>query len=110
MPRTDRDNLEAILRDIGRILADASEQGWTANEMAIDAIAKRLEDIGDQACRVSAAALAAMPSIPWPEIKGIRIVLARSYDDLDVDVLRDAVENDLPPLKRAIEDYLGVAE
>jgi uncharacterized protein with HEPN domain len=110
MPRTDRDNLEAILRNISRIRAYASEQGWTANQMAVDAIAKRLEDIGDQASRVSAAALAEMPSIPWPEIKGIRIVLAHSYDDLDVDALRDAVENDLPPLKRAIEDYLGMAK
>jgi uncharacterized protein with HEPN domain len=110
MPRSDRENLVAILRDIRRIQGYAAEQDWTSNEMAVDAIAKRLEDIGDQASRVSAHVLTAMPSIPWTEIRGVRIVLAHSYDDLDVGVLRDAVENDLPPLLRAIEDYLAAAE
>lgn len=47
------------------------------------AVERRLEILGEAASRVSEAFQADHPEIPWSEIKGLRVVLAHRYDDLD---------------------------
>ena len=46
------------------------------------------------------------PEIPWKEIAGTRDRLSHGYDDLDYQVLWDAVQTDIPELLPAIEGML----
>jgi len=48
----------------------------------------------------------AHPSIPWKEIAGTRDRLSHGYDDLDYQVLWDAVQTDIPVLLETIEAIL----
>ena len=43
------------------------------------------------------------PSIPWENIKGMRDRIAHGYFEIDVDVVCDALKNDIPPLLEVIK-------
>lgn len=46
------------------------------------------------------------PSVPWKEIAGTRDYLSHGYDDVDYQVLWDAVQKDLPALLVTVEQML----
>ena len=62
------------------------------------ALVRLLEIIGEAAARVSPAAQAACPGIPWLPIIGLRNRLIDGYDAVDFDILWDILNVDLPPL------------
>jgi uncharacterized protein with HEPN domain len=47
-----------------------------------------------------------MPEIPWAQIKGLRNLLVHQYWDINVKRVWAVVQDDLPSLISAIEDYL----
>lgn len=51
-----------------------------------------------------------MPDIPWREIVGLRNILVHDYESVDLDILWDVVENELPSLRSDIEDLLNRLE
>ena len=65
-----------------------------------------IEIIGEAAARVSVEGRNRYPSIPWREVIGMRNRLVHGYDSVDLDVLWDTVELDLPPLITQLEKYL----
>lgn len=75
--------------------------------MALDAIAKRLEQIGELAKRLSPELLGRMPDVDWRGVKGIREILVHEYEGVEVDVVTDAVATELPDLSRAVETLLA---
>ena len=64
------------------------------------ALVKLIEIIGEAASRVSTEGQREYPSIPWPEIIGMRNRLIHGYDQVDLNVLWDTIEFDLPPLSQ----------
>jgi uncharacterized protein with HEPN domain len=46
------------------------------------------------------------PSIPWSQIIGMRNRLIHGYDSVDLDVLWDTIDIDLPPLIAALKKIL----
>jgi uncharacterized protein with HEPN domain len=46
------------------------------------------------------------PDVPWKEIAGTRDHLSHGYDDVDYQVLWDAVQKDLPLLLLTVEQLL----
>jgi uncharacterized protein with HEPN domain len=47
------------------------------------------------------------PGVPWKEIAGTRDHLSHGYDDVDHQVLWDAVQKDLPLLLATVERMLA---
>ncbi len=74
--------------------------------MVLDAIAKRIEEVGEIAKRISADTIAAMPEVDWRGVRGIRKILAHDDADVDADVLADVLANALPGLRAAAERML----
>jgi len=71
------------------------------------ALTRLMEIVGESASRVSAPTREAHPAIPWQAVVGMRNRLIHGYDVVDLDLLWDTVETDLPPLigqLRAIVD------
>ena len=62
------------------------------------AILKDLEIIGEAASRVSAETVARWSRIPWQDIVGMRHRLIHGYFDVDVEIVWNTVQTDLPPL------------
>ena len=43
------------------------------------------------------------PSIPWENVMGMRDRIAHGYFEIDIDVVFDALKNDIPPLLKIIK-------
>jgi len=80
MTPRDREGLARIIECADAINAYVERAGdnWPDDSMAVDAIAKRLEEIGEQAKRITADTLGAMPEIDWVNVKGMRDVIAQN--------------------------------
>lgn len=91
---------EAIETARGRSRADLD-----SDRMLMHTSVRLVEVIGEAARRVSAQARAAHPEIPWDDIIGTRDRLIHGYDQVDLDILWDILELNLPPL---VEQLLGI--
>ncbi len=72
------------------------------------ALARLLEIIGEAAGRVSKATREKIPQIPWADIVAMRNRLIHGYDQVDYDILWDAVQNDLPALVNELRKILPI--
>ncbi len=107
MDERDRDLLTAIVESARLALDYAQAQGprWQADGKTIDAIAKRIEEVGELTKRVDPATLVSIPA-DWRGAKAFREVLAHSYGHLDTAILGDIVDDKLPLLLAAVEKAL----
>jgi len=68
-----------------------------------DSVIRRIEIIGEAAGRVSEDTRATCPDIPWREMVGMRNMVIHQYDGVDLTVVWETVQNDLPGLIVRIE-------
>jgi len=70
------------------------------------ALVKDIEIIGEAAYQVSKATREQLPEIPWSDIIGMRHRLVHAYFDINLDILWNTVQRDLPPLVNALREAL----
>lgn len=110
--------VEAALAAARRAQRHAARFGpqWTADEAAVDAVAKCLEEIGELLSGtqdrpgVSADLRAAHPEVPWRVVAGMRHRLVHDYAGRRIDILARTLDEDVPGLVRQLEAILGQAE
>ncbi|UCE55829.1 MAG: DUF86 domain-containing protein [Desulfobacterales bacterium] len=73
------------------------------------ALTRLIEIVGEAAAKVNSDIQAKYPSIPWSQIIGMRNRLIHGYDTVDVDILWDTIEVDLPPLISELKKILNKA-
>ena len=71
------------------------------------ALIRLIEIVGEAGAKVSSSTQLKYPSIPWPQIIGMRNRLIHGYDSVDLDVLWDTIEVDLPPLVDVLDKIIG---
>jgi uncharacterized protein with HEPN domain len=106
MPRDDT----AYLLDMLLAARDAVSfaEGMSYADFARDrrtqlSILKSVEIVGEAASRLSEDTRRAHPSIPWPEVIGMRNRLVHAYFNIDLPLVWDTVCNDLPFLIAQLE-------
>ncbi len=67
------------------------------------ALTHLVQVVGEAAGRVSPQTVAAYPEVPWREIGGMRHKIVHDYLNVDEDVVREVVTEDLPPLVATLE-------
>ena len=87
-------------------------QGRTLGDLATDrmlqlALIRLVEILGEAATRVSRKVQQQQNAIPWNEIIGLRNRLIHGYDAVDLSILWDIIQEDLPPLIDNLEQILG---
>jgi uncharacterized protein with HEPN domain len=92
---------EAVVLSQGKSRADLDR-----DRLLELALVRLLEIVGEAASRVSEEDSARYPEIPWPQIVGLRNRLIHGYDAVDLDILWQIIEHDLPPLITALETIL----
>jgi len=109
MREDDRVRLRHMLdaaREARGFVADRKRQDLDTDRMLVLALVKCVEIIGEAGARVSEEGRDATPSVPWPEIIGMRNRLVHAYFDVNLDVVWTTVRHDLPPLVTALQGAL----
>lgn len=78
-------------------------ESFLKNKMASDAIIRELEIIGEASNNISEDFQNEHPDVPWRKIIGIRNTLIHEYFGVNLKIVWDTVENDLPELKKYME-------
>ena len=113
---TIHDRLEDILESIN-LIQEWSEGRATVNDfmssatgvMAFNACVMRFQVIGEHVGKLlksNLTPLAAYPQIPWQAIYGLRNLISHEYANIDEDIIVSVINDDLIPLKTAIEELL----
>jgi len=104
----DQAYLRHILDSIKRIESYASvgKEEYLSNTHWQDAIIRNFEVIGEAAKRLSEEFKEGNAQVQWRSIAGLRDVLIHDYLAVDLKAVWQVIENDLPDLKRVIEDNL----
>lgn len=90
-------------RTIMAYVAGTTRQDFLRDTQVQDSVIRRLEIIGEAAGRVSPEYRDAHPEIQWSEIRGMRNQMIHGYDDINMDIVWDTVERDIPLLIQIIE-------
>ena len=113
---TIRDRLEDVLESIN-LIQEWSDGRNTVNDfmssstgvMAFNACVMRLQVIGEHIGKLiknDSKPLAGYPNIPWNAIYGLRNIISHEYANIDEDIIVSVINDDLQPLKDAIEQLM----
>jgi uncharacterized protein with HEPN domain len=76
------------------------------DRMLVLALIKDIEIIGEAANQVSEESRTQLPGLPWADMIAMRHRLVHAYFEINLDVLWQTVQQDLPPLVTALEEAL----
>jgi len=96
-------DMREAARDIVGWVRGVTYEQFCENEMLHSAVERKLEVFGEAAGRVSATLQESHPEIPWKEIKGVRVILAHRYGDVDLGTVWAAAQRELPKVLEDLE-------
>jgi uncharacterized protein with HEPN domain len=98
------DMLEAarLIRDY---TAGVSFDAFWHNSEKRDAVSLRISVLGEAARRIDKATEAALPTIPFKSISGMRNRIAHDYGAVDFKIVWAVTQKEIQPLIAALEDH-----
>lgn len=108
-PRSWRLRVEDILTAIVRIqkyTQDQSFDSFQGDQMMVDAVVRNLEILGEAASHVPRDVQMRYPDVPWLDMRDMRNVAAHGYFKVDLVVVWDTIQNDLPTLLPQLREIL----
>jgi len=75
--------------------------------MMQDAVVRNVEIMGEAVRKVSEATRSAHPEIPWRKIAGTRDRVIHGYFQVDLEIVWEIVESELPALRERISALLA---
>jgi len=103
-------DVETACRKIARYTEARNRDAVLTDEMRFDALLHNLQVIGEAVKRLPEDFRNRHPDLPWREIAGMRDVVAHAYFALDLDILWDAVQNDVPTLLVRVQQMIREEE
>ncbi len=89
---------------IKKYIDSSDEDSFANNEMLQDAIIRQLEVIGEASKRVGEETRTNHPSFPWKSFAGMRDRMTHQYDRVDLQVVWDTVDKELPSFEQILYD------
>ncbi|MGB3534807.1 MAG: DUF86 domain-containing protein [Microcoleaceae cyanobacterium] len=107
------DYLEDILEALESAIEFIEGMGWEEFEQdkkTIFAVTRAIQILGEAAKKVPDSVRSQYPEIPWRAMAGMRDKVTHEYFGVDLRVLWDTVQQDLPPLvglmQRVIDEWV----
>jgi Uncharacterized conserved protein len=97
--------LDAIDR-ISDYVGDTDRATFDAEPMVQDAVIRQLEIIGEASRQLSDDFRDRYDTIPWHAVIGMRNRIAHDYLNVDLDIVWEVVQYDLPDLREHIREIL----
>jgi len=101
--------LESIEEAEG-FVENTSEEEFSRDVKTQDAVARRIEIIGEAVKNLPESFKKKYPEIEWREIAGMRDKLIHHYFGIEMSVVWSTSKKDLPKLKKQISKILGSLE
>ena len=95
---------------VTRLMDGRTIASLESDEIALLALVKCLENIGEAARQLSDQARRQMPSIPWPKVIGMRNHLVHVYFDIDLDVVWATATKAVPELADVVRAALAASQ
>ena len=93
-------------RDAVEFAQDLSYQAFASDRRTQLSVVKSIEVIGEAASRIDREIRQQHSAIPWQDIVGMRNRLVHGYFDIDLRLVWDTVQNDLPDLIARLESLV----
>jgi uncharacterized protein with HEPN domain len=104
-----RDILDSI-RFIEQFVRGMDFETYAADDRTQAAVERKMLIISEAATRLRGDAETICPGVSWRDIRGIGNWLRHQYDHVEVETIWNTIEDDLPPLKTAVEKALALPE
>ena len=108
-----RFRIHDILEAIGRIeqyTARMSYEEFCLDQRTIDAVIRNFEVIGEAARYVPPEIDSQYPQVPWRQSRAMRNELIHAYFGVDLAIIWDSIQQDLPPLVSLLQQVLEQEE
>ena len=108
MDRSDKIRLQHMIDAADEALKFAENKtidDFRNNRMLVLSIVKDIEIIGEAASKISSPTLERFDKIPWKDIIGMRNRLIHGYFDVDIMVIKQTIDNDLPQLLKQLKRF-----
>ena len=97
------DDISDSIDAIKRYTAGLAKENFFSSTEKQDAVYRRLEIIGEAANRLPDEFKRQYPLIPWIKIVGMRNVLIHEYDGIDLQLVWETIQKDIPKLEGYIK-------
>ncbi len=95
-------DIVAAISKIQRFTAGMTYEEFVKNEMAVDAVIRNFEIIGEAASHVPEHTKRGNADIPWDKMKAMRNILIHEYFGVDTETVWKTAIESLPKLKDAV--------
>jgi uncharacterized protein with HEPN domain len=112
IPKNDQHRMRHMLEAAREAVGYAkgrSREDLDRDTMLTRAILQCVAVLGEAASRVSRETRAQTPTLPWPQIVGMRNRIIHAYFDINLDEVWGTVVTDLPALERELSKFLESA-
>lgn len=92
-----------------RFVAAMTFEDFAADPRTVKAVLANLAIIGEAINHIPEERLAAYPRVVWHQIRGARNVIAHMYFGIDLTIIWNTVQQDLPPLENALTHMRAIA-
>lgn len=109
MQKTDTVYLQHILdaiKQIGSYVKEIDQPHFREDKLLQDGVIRQLEIIGEASGKLSPELRQKNTDVSWSEIIGLRNRIVHAYFSIDLEIVWEIVQNDLPILKRQSKKIL----
>lgn len=100
-------HISECIHRIERYLGDGGKVAFMASSLVQDAIIRNLQILSESAIRISNDMQETHPAVEWFKIRGFRNIMVHDYLGVDLEMIWNIIERDLPKLKAAVEKMLA---
>jgi uncharacterized protein with HEPN domain len=97
------EDMLAAIRKVERYTTGMDQELFRQDEKTIDAVVRNLEVLGEAARQMPDEFAANHPDIPWRQVAGLRNRIVHDYFGLDLEIIWQVVQHDLPQLGMQLE-------
>ena len=94
------------IQEIEEFVEGMDFEEFIKDRKTINAVTRSLEVMGDAVKKIPSEIRNNYPDIPWKYIAGMRDKLIHEYHGVDLEILWEVIEKEIPPLKPKFEKIL----
>ncbi|MBI4712074.1 MAG: DUF86 domain-containing protein [Planctomycetes bacterium] len=101
-----RDYLQDILdsiKDVQLFIGKMKYEKFLTDKKTVNAVVRSIEIIGEAAKHLPGSFRNKYPAVPWKKMAGMRDKLAHEYFGIDLSILWQTINEDIPPLEPKIK-------